>query len=549
MAVTSEKLYIYIADYKIAIEKWTIFLERTNSWQTPQRVTVGPSATCSTETEHDMIEMGDSMLKDSNKSYEDLDFESHILIDFLRKLPSLCDLEWRVNTPLMPSLLQFLRDERPSCNLHLKPFNLPYDAEPSYVRSILNLPGLRTIWFKRKFDGAVEEIVQHMARAADGNVREVRIYWGFTGASPWGQPLPDMWEEELAAPDGQPLGQVQSLQLTGAERADEAHLETWTRHTDFSHLRTLSLEMLVTRTGLETLINLPLQSLHSLGLKLDWSDTSEHYSATLQSFLCGLPRLSHLRLTGDLPPSTLQAILDHLDPTLHTLSLDSRVAFDSHTITLLTSRCTYVHSLSLPIRRVWNNPGEDTAILRAIGRIPHLTHLTITLDASDRTLLSSPSGAFLAPSHSSFSTFDNETFPTCFSSGKEVRNGHIRDALINSAIDASLAKAIFSTILSGTPEGRTSSLRRLSLKADGGGSFGTSTHNRMVNMIADEVGRKLIVERSGDGDEGLAVHRVEVDTWWLEPGDELTSSVEPVFRSIWPGEGDWWNEWNAFPLF
>ena len=188
----------------------------------------------------------------------------------------------------MPPLLQFLRDERPSCNIHLKPFHIGYDhlgkeAEPSYIRSILSLPSLRTIWFDRKHDGAVENIVQHMARAAVGNVRELLIYWGFTGASPWGEPLPDIWEEEFVALDG-PRGRIQSLQLTGTERADGTHLETWARHTDFSHLRTLSLEILVTRTGLETLINLPLQSLHSLGLTIDWSDKSEHYSAALQTF-------------------------------------------------------------------------------------------------------------------------------------------------------------------------------------------------------------------------------------------------------------------------
>jgi hypothetical protein len=547
MAVPSRTLHIDIDNYKTAIEEWTILLERTDSWGTPQCITIEPSATPSVEIEHDMIKLGCSMLENTKSHYYDPGFEDHVLVDFLRKLSSLCDLEWRVDLLLMPSLLQFLRDERPSCMFHLKPFIVSHDAEPAYVRSILSLPSLRTIWFTRKFDGAVEKIVQHMARASDGNVREVRIYWDFPGAAPWGEPLPDMWEEELVAPDG-PRGRLQSLQVTGVERVDRAHLEIWARHTDFSQLRTLSLEMRVTRTGLEALINLPLQSLHSLGLDLDWSDTSDHYKTALQTFICTLPRLSHLRLTRDLPPPILQVILDHLEPTLHTISLNPRTAFDSSTITLITDRCTNVRFLSLPIRRAWNKPGEDTALLEAIGLMPHLEHLNLTLDASDRTLLSSsPSGAFLAPSHSSFSAFDNETFPSCFFSGKEVRNGHIRDALINSAIDAPLAKAVFSAILSGAPEGRTPSLRRLSLKSEGGGSFGTSTHNGSISMIADEVGREWVVELSGDG-EGLEVRCVGEVNEYLEPGDELNSDVGPVFRSIWPGEGDWWNEWHAFPL-
>jgi hypothetical protein len=184
MAVPSKTLHIDIADYKTEIEKWTILLERTNSWETPRRVTVAPSTKPPGETEHDMIILGDSMLEDSDGQGFQQEFKANVLIEFIRKLPSLCDLEWQTNTFLMPPLLQFLRDELPSCNLHLKPLHIGYDAKPLYVRSVLSLPSLWTIWFDRRFDGAVEKIVQHMARASNGNVQEIRIYWGFTGAAP-----------------------------------------------------------------------------------------------------------------------------------------------------------------------------------------------------------------------------------------------------------------------------------------------------------------------------------------------------------------------------
>lgn len=49
-------------------------------------------------------------------------------------------------------------------------------------------------------------------------------------------------------------------------------------------------------------------------------------------------------------------------------------------------------------------------------------------------------------------------------SGKKVRNGHICDALMISVIDAHLAKAVFSTNLSGTLDNEIPSLRHLSLK-------------------------------------------------------------------------------------
>lgn len=143
----------------------------------------------------------------------------------------------------------------------------------------------------------------------------------------------------------------------GMQRADGAGLQTWARHTDFRQLRALSLETPVTRAALQNLIKLPLQSLHSLGLILDPRDISDHYSATLQTFVCNLPSLSHLRLTGALPSLAPKAILDHLGSALHTLYLiprgkDScRFMFDSSTIAIVTDSCKHVQDLVLSIRR------------------------------------------------------------------------------------------------------------------------------------------------------------------------------------------------------
>ncbi|PVH93868.1 hypothetical protein DM02DRAFT_732867 [Periconia macrospinosa] len=545
MAVPPKSLNIDIKNYKASIEKWTIILDRTHSWGTPERVTLGPSAAPSHKIEHDMIKMGDFMLRTFNAHWTGPDFEPQVLIDFLRKLPSLSNLEWR-SYDLMPPLLELLRDELSNCKIHLKPFYISYDAEPSYPRRlILCLPSLRTIWYKRDFDDCVENIVQHMARASNGNIREVRIFWGFRGASPFPVPAPLMWRQELAPLDCQRLGQLQCLQLSGNGR-DGLNLEIWARHTDFAYLRALSLEMCVTGADLETLINLPVQSLHSLGMVLD--DTSDPYSATLQTLFCNLPSLLHLRLTGGLPSLYLQAILNQLDSTLHTLYLipqgtdPCRFVFDSSTLALVTDRCKHVKDLAISIRRSWNKPGKDIAVLKAIGRMPHLANLNLTLDTYTMPFHYNENNepARLAPSDPSFSAFDAEPFP---SSEGWLRNGHIRDALINSAIDADLAKAIFSTILSGTPDGETPSLRRLSLKAS---SENPSIYSG-VGEVAEEIGREWVVERSGL-DEVVEVRRVEVDDERFELPEWPTYDVELVFRSIWPGDGNWFNEWHSFPL-
>jgi hypothetical protein len=312
--------------------------------------------------------------------------------------------------------------------------------------------------------------------------------------------------------------------------------------------------MPVTQVALETLIRLPLQSLHSLGLVLDPRDTSDHCSGTLQtSQVCHL----HLRLTGALPSLSLKAILNHLNSALHSLYLipvgkdPCRLVFDSSTIALVFNSCINVQDLGINIRRAYNKSGEDNAVLKAISRMPHLSSLDLTLDASDYTLLlhsndfNEPTN--LAPSDPSFSAFNTESFSSGFGTGKKPHKGHIRDALINSAIDAEFAKAVFTTIISVTSDGETPSLQRFSLKAAGGGNFGTGTSNHSITEIVEEVGKKWIVERSGHKDV-LGVRRAEVDDEEIELSESLGWYVELIFRKIWPGDGAWFNEWQAFPL-
>jgi hypothetical protein len=102
-------------------------------------------------------------------------------------------------------------------------------------------------------------------------------------------------------------------------------------------------------------------------------------------------------------------------------------------------------------------------------------------------------------------------------------------------------------MLSATPDGETPALQRISLKAAGGGDFGTGTSNYSITEIVGEVGKEWIVERSGHEDV-LEVRRAEVADEEIELSESLGWDVEPIFRRIWPGDGDWFNEWQTFPL-
>ena len=58
---------------------------------------------------------------------------------------------------------------------------------------------------------------------------------------------------------------------------------------------------------------------------------------------------------------------------------------------------------------------------------------------------------------------------------------------MNSAIDAELAKAVFDTIVSPTPDGETCYFKRLSLILMGSGGFKKGTFNYSITEIVEEV--------------------------------------------------------------
>jgi hypothetical protein len=85
-----------------------------------------------------MIKMGVYRLRASIENCKaqsaDSNLEAQVLINFLRKIPSLSDLKWQSNTPLVPPLVQFLRDQLLSRDVHFKPFHIPNDADLYYIR-------------------------------------------------------------------------------------------------------------------------------------------------------------------------------------------------------------------------------------------------------------------------------------------------------------------------------------------------------------------------------------------------------------------------------
>ena len=142
------------------------------------------------------------------------------------------------------------------------------------------------------------------------------------------------------------------------------------------------------------------------------------------------------------------------------------------------------------------------------------------------------------------------------------RNGHVRDALINSALDETLARAIFNCISSGKPHG-ASRLEQLKLQPKGGANFGEPFMEcvRGLREAVASIGRSWVLVRSVRDDCPDIVTATEFNRRQRELSDsvdidkdarDVLANVEEVFRTLWPARqgatGKWQNDWHSWPL-
>jgi hypothetical protein len=89
---------------------------------------------------------------------------------------------------------------------------------------------------------------------------------------------------------------------------------------------------------------------------------------------------------------------------------------------------------------------QEVAIYKTVGAIPKLQRLSLTLDSSNLSLIWEGEDILKDPSFDEF----HQKFQVATSGTSSVpyqsRYGHIRNALINSALDETLARGIFNCI-------------------------------------------------------------------------------------------------------
>ncbi|KAK3945227.1 hypothetical protein QBC46DRAFT_455453 [Diplogelasinospora grovesii] len=406
------------------------------------------------------------------------------------------------------------------------------------------------------------DAVDSMVRGLAPNLKEVHLFYEYgCPEDDNGNPLPPRAPWRGFAVDNQAsctparlecleLGMDFVFRLPDRLILEEAVVHNWAVNTELSSLRTLMISRTVNYKALNSLMLV------------------QAYYDDVKRFLRSLSQLTSLEIIAWDPSISLAAALY---PRLLELWLRTQhvlgQGLDEAAVAELADRCPAIETLALEIRRS-RGDATEVALYRALGRFAHLRRLALTLDASPPPWFPAAPPAVEGYDTDVDPSFDE--FDRSYLSGTlyPYRHGHIRDILINTAVDETLARAIFRTICAVQTRNYThgvtttiAPLERMKVQVAGGKSF---PHRGTMVPVGNDLspylaalGRQWLLERDVRDDARDVVHAREfnkksrlrsMNSGWAQD----TSRYLPIFRRIWPekpsGLADWRDDWWSWPL-
>lgn len=519
----------------------------------------------------------------------------HPLASFIAQLPGLTDVVYNCASTVPLCILSVLRQHQ--CRLHVNTFRVPalsetlsaefmqlvtspclYSVRAAYLPTDANLavPGTESYYD--------EDALMRLVAGLTPNLKKMTIVRKAGGTIPVGTQMPP-WTGFRVVGAVLPAfarGSLWKLALLHETIIGLGNIEAWSRHTDFRALAVLKLSAPTSTEALDFLATMNLSSLKTLWIVVhkNITRTDDTFEAT-NRLLLAIPPLFELRLERAVQTLPLAQIVGHHGSVLRNLSLlpskehtTYRSAWSEYyvqTWTLLVGLrrcCPQLEYLAISIRRTRGSSAEVEGY-RMLGSLPRLSHLDLTLDASDYSVLWSWEASHNdggrgtrswpdPPTDSSFDDFDQQIYPQTFiGSGPQARNGHIRHTLINCAIDERLARAIVREILAGR-QGSYTRLKSVQIQPVGGGEFTSQVAVPFtLATVIDEISRSWVITCNYDDEKEDKMALREIKTHhspqmrygpWSNEG--LEEPAMSVFRQVWPddGEGDWRREWHSYPL-
>jgi hypothetical protein len=346
----------------------------------------------------------------------------------------------------------------------------------------------------------------------------------------------------------------------------------------FRVLQTLNLESVIEHEALELLASIAFPSLRGLKLHLREYNSNllnDEYLDLGEQFLHKLQPLSEIEILGEIRWMSFDLIIDRHGSALRKLRLlpgeppysrDRGQLISQSNIKQLAAQSPLLEELAIATSRTKGDEFE-VKTYKLLGSILRLKRLSLRLNPGrppflraseifvDMALLGVGGARLQLPTNPSFDHFDRQI---CSAHGG-YRNGHVKDIMINSAVDSTLARAIFNVISSGKPAGALR-LESLEVEVRPEGALATAPFFSVLCAL----GLSWKVERSlrDDASDELITKELQVGrrereeaTAWNMGKWGLEEPWNRIFRRIWPAKEETWDscyewrqDWHSFPL-
>lgn len=517
------------------------------------------------------------------------------VVGLIETLSYLTTLVYNCRNQFPPSLLDVLHERHLQCKLHHLTFQLRSllsDTPDPYEMALATSPCLYGVKVRCALrdsngdDNFNQEAVRELAAGLAPSLKEVAVVnlqpfiWNFDQPrGPW-KGLPGF------VPGGG-IGSLTSLSLTGWLGWSPDLFQTWAKHTDFGHLRHLTLGAEygdsfapgIRDEMLEWLVqNCSFPRLKVLRIRLRRDNlfaARPSYADNAVALFRALEPLDELSVYGPLEPKILDAILSRHGPTLQKLNLRPSenereeeeytgaylgnykpMVFGKEHILQIQTQCPALQELAIPVKRTTSNTVE-AEIYKSFGKMECLQSLFLTLDCSEWRLTDD------ASYKQGFADEEESKLSLKLSDLEFLREDHLRDIFINCAVDETLARSIWEIICQHKVGKQLESLK---LWTRGGGSFGNFDHSYEIDKVVGNLSRSWLIERVvGDvlnvrelGRGAREMRDQELtDRYKSKAGLDRTgfySEPEIVFgvlHRIWArkeGSRDWREDWSSLPL-
>lgn len=484
------------------------------------------------------------------------------LADFICQLPGLRGLTWAALDQIPSTVLAAV--ERQHIRLYDYTFSLRSLIQPREISRDIDMdelalatsPSLCSITAPHAHFNAEGHLnrnpdaVMQMVAGLAPNLRTVTLFVVSPGiplhllhlvrlpTPPWQGLYKDLNTKERQTTT---IGKLTKLSFGGELKVTSRMLEKWSNHTDFSLLQVL--ELVAGVGGLQTLYKMAIgktfTSLRGLSLEvISWIYGEEDdINSVTAEFLSALYPLESLRLRHYVAKGSLYTLLDIHGPALRKLqfmphrSAHSEVTLYSFSVDdlhKLSLHCPNLEEVELLLDRTQGN-AKEVQLYRALGMIRKLKRISLALDCSVR---------------SGFNANNDEDV-------ERQEMAHMRNCLINAAIDSTLAVSIFEIISSGN-----STLQILKLFVENFVTNGQETPTSEYLYIFKWIGRSWLCHRDPSNARNITTRELKKEAR-IEHGIRIPERLysylpwpfAQVWSELWPEVGvNWKDEWRSPPL-